>query len=90
MITPWNWPINQIMVKIVPALATGCTSVHKPSEIAIHGSLVGTLTEMRELIDYQSKTSRSSVRYSYGLQYCSDSHPAGCADRNQAAFSAAV
>jgi aldehyde dehydrogenase (NAD+) len=34
MITPWNWPINQIMVKVVPALATGCTSVHKPSEIA--------------------------------------------------------
>ncbi|MBB3458289.1 aldehyde dehydrogenase (NAD+) [Rhizobium sp. BK313] len=34
MITPWNWPINQIMVKILPALAAGCTSVHKPSEIA--------------------------------------------------------
>ena len=59
-------------------------------QLTIHGSLVGTLTEMRELIDYQSKTSRSSVRYSYGLQYCSDSHPAGCADRNQAAFFAAV
>ena len=34
MITPWNWPINQILVKVVPALATGCTMVHKPSEIA--------------------------------------------------------
>ncbi|WP_316186738.1 MULTISPECIES: aldehyde dehydrogenase family protein [unclassified Bradyrhizobium] len=34
MITPWNWPINQIMVKVVPALATGCTAVHKPSEVA--------------------------------------------------------
>ncbi len=34
MITPWNWPYNQILVKVVPALATGCTSVHKPSEIA--------------------------------------------------------
>ncbi|SPP92908.1 aldehyde dehydrogenase family protein [Bradyrhizobium vignae] len=34
MITPWNWPINQIVVKVFPALATGCTSVHKPSEIA--------------------------------------------------------
>jgi aldehyde dehydrogenase (NAD+) len=34
MITPWNWPINQIVVKIIPALATGCTCVHKPSEIA--------------------------------------------------------
>lgn len=33
MITPWNWPINQILCKIVPALATGNTMVHKPSEI---------------------------------------------------------
>ena len=32
MITPWNWPINQIMCKVVPALATGNTMVHKPSE----------------------------------------------------------
>jgi aldehyde dehydrogenase (NAD+) len=34
MITPWNWAINQIMVKVVAALATGCTMVHKPSEVA--------------------------------------------------------
>lgn len=34
MITPWNWPINQVIVKVLPALATGCTIVHKPSEIA--------------------------------------------------------
>jgi aldehyde dehydrogenase (NAD+) len=34
MITPWNWPINQVMCKVVPALATGNTMVHKPSEIA--------------------------------------------------------
>ena len=33
-ITPWNWPINQIATKVVPALATGCTMVLKPSEIA--------------------------------------------------------
>jgi aldehyde dehydrogenase (NAD+) len=32
LITPWNWPINQIAVKVVPALATGCTVVLKPSE----------------------------------------------------------
>ncbi len=32
MITPWNWPINQIACKVVPALATGCTMVLKPSE----------------------------------------------------------
>ncbi len=34
MITPWNWPINQIMCKVAPALAAGCTVILKPSEIA--------------------------------------------------------
>ncbi|MCP5026270.1 MAG: aldehyde dehydrogenase family protein [Actinomycetia bacterium] len=34
MITPWNWPINQIACKVAPALAAGCTMVLKPSEIA--------------------------------------------------------
>ncbi|WP_461481777.1 aldehyde dehydrogenase family protein [Porticoccus sp.] len=34
LITPWNWPINQIACKVAPALATGCTLVLKPSEIA--------------------------------------------------------
>ncbi|OCH79856.1 aldehyde dehydrogenase family protein [Gordonia sp. UCD-TK1] len=33
-ITPWNWPLNQVMCKVAPALATGCTMVLKPSEIA--------------------------------------------------------
>jgi aldehyde dehydrogenase (NAD+) len=33
-ITPWNWPVNQIACKVAPALATGCTMVLKPSEIA--------------------------------------------------------
>jgi len=33
-ITPWNWPINQIATKVVPALAAGCTMVLKPSEVA--------------------------------------------------------
>ena len=32
MITPWNWPINQVAVKVMPALATGCTMLLKPSE----------------------------------------------------------
>ena len=32
LITPWNWPINQIALKVVPALATGSTCVLKPSE----------------------------------------------------------
>ncbi len=34
MITPWNWPLNQIACKVAPALATGCTMVLKPSEVA--------------------------------------------------------
>lgn len=34
MITPWNWPMNQIALKAVPALATGCTMVLKPSEVS--------------------------------------------------------
>ena len=34
LITPWNWPINQIVCKVLPALAVGCTVVLKPSEIA--------------------------------------------------------
>ena len=32
LITPWNWPMNQIVLKVVPALASGCTCVLKPSE----------------------------------------------------------
>ncbi|HHB81937.1 MAG TPA: aldehyde dehydrogenase family protein [Devosia sp.] len=34
LITPWNWPMNQIALKVAPALAAGCTMVLKPSEIA--------------------------------------------------------
>lgn len=32
LITPWNWPMNQITLKVMPALATGCTMILKPSE----------------------------------------------------------
>ena len=34
LITPWNWPINQIVCKVAPAIAAGCTMVLKPSEIS--------------------------------------------------------
>ncbi len=40
MITPWNWPMNQVALKTVPAMATGCTMVLKPSEIAPLSSMV--------------------------------------------------
>jgi len=34
LITPWNWPMNQVMLKVAPALAAGCTVVLKPSELS--------------------------------------------------------
>jgi len=34
LITPWNWPISQIVLKVIPALSAGCTMILKPSEIA--------------------------------------------------------
>ncbi|MCB1473524.1 MAG: aldehyde dehydrogenase family protein [Rhodobiaceae bacterium] len=34
LITPWNWPMNQVTLKVIPALLTGCTMILKPSEIA--------------------------------------------------------
>lgn len=46
LITPWNWPINQIACKVFPALATGCTMVLKPSEVAPYSGYIFT-----EIID---------------------------------------
>ena len=40
LITPWNWPVNQVVSKLAPCLASGCTAVLKPSEIAPLSSLV--------------------------------------------------
>lgn len=40
LITPWNWPVNQIACKVAPALATGCTMVLKPSEFAPYSAQV--------------------------------------------------
>lgn len=46
LITPWNWPINQIVCKVGPALITGCTMVLKPSEIApLSAQLFGEMVE---------------------------------------------
>ena len=42
LITPWNWPINQITLKVLPALATGCTCILKPSEHTPLSSLLYT------------------------------------------------
>ncbi|GJF16684.1 aldehyde dehydrogenase [Mycolicibacterium cyprinidarum] len=40
LITPWNWPINQIACKVFPALAAGCTMVLKPSEVAPYSAQI--------------------------------------------------
>jgi aldehyde dehydrogenase (NAD+) len=46
LITPWNWPMNQVTLKVIPALAVGCTVVLKPSEIAPLSSVL-----LAEMID---------------------------------------
>jgi aldehyde dehydrogenase (NAD+) len=40
LITPWNWPMNQIVLKVIPAILSGCTMVLKPSEIAPLSGLI--------------------------------------------------
>lgn len=46
LITPWNWPINQVIVKVAPAIAAGCTSILKPSEMSPLSALL-----LAEIID---------------------------------------
>ena len=46
LITPWNWPMNQVMLKVAPALAAGCSVVLKPSEVAPLSAML--LAEMIE------------------------------------------
>lgn len=50
LITPWNWPMNQIMLKISPSLSAGCTVVLKPSELSPFSALF--LTEMIDEIGF--------------------------------------
>src|ERR1700680_787883 len=40
LITPWNWPINQVAAKVIPALAAGCTMVLKPSEYSPFSAII--------------------------------------------------
>jgi aldehyde dehydrogenase (NAD+) len=40
LITPWNWPINQIVCKVAPGIAAGCTMVLKPSEVAPMNAII--------------------------------------------------
>jgi len=52
LITPWNWPMNQVTLKVTPALGAGCTVVLKPSEIAPLSSML--LAEMIETAGFPS------------------------------------
>ncbi|QBY02136.1 aldehyde dehydrogenase family protein [Rhodophyticola sp. CCM32] len=50
LITPWNWPMNQITLKCAPALVTGCTMILKPSEIApLSGLLFAEMMDEADL-----------------------------------------
>jgi aldehyde dehydrogenase (NAD+) len=40
LITPWNWPVNLVVIKVAPAIATGCTVVLKPSEVSPYDSAI--------------------------------------------------
>ena len=46
LITPWNWPMNQVCLKVIPALAAGCTMILKPSELAPLSAII-----LAELVD---------------------------------------
>jgi len=46
LITPWNWPMNQVCLKVIPAIAAGCTMILKPSELAPLSSML-----LAEMID---------------------------------------
>jgi len=48
LITPWNYPLHQIMAKVAPAMAAGCTMVLKPSEVAPLTSGLLALAQSRE------------------------------------------
>jgi aldehyde dehydrogenase (NAD+) len=50
LITPWNWPMNQVMLKVAPALAAGCTVVLKPSELSPLSAIL--LAEMIDEADF--------------------------------------
>ena len=50
LITPWNWPMNQVTLKVVPAILTGCTMILKPSEIAPMSSML--FSEMMDEIGF--------------------------------------
>jgi aldehyde dehydrogenase (NAD+) len=61
MITPWNWPINQISCKVVPAIACGCTMVLKPSEVSPFDAVIWA-----EIL-HEAKTPRGVFNMIQGL-----------------------
>lgn len=59
LITPWNWPLNQIVCKVAPAIAAGCTMVLKPSEIAPISGII--FAEVMEAAGTPKVSSTSSM-----------------------------
>ena len=61
-ITPWNWPANQVACKVAPAIATGCTIVLKPSEIAPIDAMILAEVMHEACLLYTSPSPRDRTR----------------------------
>ncbi len=63
MITPWNWPMSQVALKVIPALLAGCTMVLKPSEFApLSSALLAEIIDEAARRRASSTSSRATVR----------------------------
>lgn len=73
LITPWNWPMNQIMLKVSPALAVGCTVVLKPSELSPFCAML--LTEMIDAVGFPAGVFNLVNGDGQGVGSCMSGHP---------------
>lgn len=73
LITPWNWPMNQVMLKISPALAAGCTVVLKPSELSPFNAIF--LAEMIDEVGFPAGVFNLVNGDGEGVGTCLSSHP---------------
>ena len=73
LITPWNWPISQVALKVIPAIAAGCTMVLQPSEIAPLDSML--FAEMLEEDGCAAGVFNLVIGYSAGVGSLLTSHP---------------
>ncbi|WP_204815216.1 aldehyde dehydrogenase family protein [Mycobacterium riyadhense] len=73
LITPWNWPLNQIACKVYPALATGCTMILKPSEVAPYSGQI--FTEVMEAAGVPAGVYNMTFGDGAGVGVALSSHP---------------